>query len=115
MFRKLHRVFRILRYRKTWEESLDTELRSHIEMRAADLRLSGLPDEVALRQARMELGSSERYKEEVRTSAGIHWLDDLRQDSTYAVRGLWKSPGFALTAIISVALGVGANTVVFSV
>src|SRR5215471_1518261 len=115
MFGKFRRVCRILRHRKTWEESLDAELRSHIEMRAADLRLSGLPDEVALRQARMELGSSERYKEEVRTSAGIHWLDDLRQDSIYAVRGLWKSPGFALTAIISVALGVGANTVVFSV
>src|SRR5215471_17877424 len=105
MFGKLRRVFRILRHRKTWEESLDAELRSHIEMRAADLRLSGLTDEVALRQARIELGSSERYKEEVRTSAGIHWLDDLRQDlrqdSIYAVRGLWKSPGFALTAIIS--------------
>jgi predicted permease len=115
MFGRLRRVFRILRHRKIWEQNLDAELRSHIEMRAADLRMRGLPDDAALRQARIELGSSERYKEEVRTSAGIHWLDDLRQDSIYALRVLRKSPGFALTAIISVALGVGANTVVFSV
>jgi hypothetical protein len=101
--------------RDRFEDGLDAELRHHIELRTADLIRSGLSPEAAERQARLELGSRERYKDEARAAFGLRWLDDLGHDLRYAARVLWRSPGFALTAILSMALGVGANTVVFSI
>jgi hypothetical protein len=83
-------------------------------MRTADLIRSGLPRDAADRQARIEFGSQQRYTEEARTAFGLRWLDDARQDAVYAFRTLRRSPGFAVTAVVSMALGVGANTVVFS-
>jgi predicted permease len=101
--------------RDQWEDNLDAELRHHVELRAADLVRGGMTEEVAARQARIELGSQERYKDETRAAFGLRWLDDLRYDARFGVRALLRSPGFALTAIVSMALGVGANTVVFSI
>ncbi len=111
----IRRTVRALFRRDRFEDGLDAELRHHIELRAADLERSGLSPADAARQARLELGSRERYKDEARAAFGLRWLDDLRHDLRYALRVLWRSPGFALTAIFSMALGVGANTVVFSI
>jgi hypothetical protein len=96
-------------------QDTDAELGHHIELRAADLERSGLAPADAARQARLELGSRERYKDEARAAFGLRWLDDLRADALYALRILRRSPGFTATAVLSMALGVGANTIVFSV
>jgi predicted permease len=111
----IRKTLRALLRRDQFEDGLDAELRHHIELRTADLVRSGLSPDAAQRQARLELGSRERYKDEARTAFGLRWLDDLQHDARYALRSLRRSPGFAITAILSMALGVGANTIVFSV
>jgi predicted permease len=112
---RIRATWRAVLRREKWEQDLQDELRSHVDLRADDLMRSGLPKQAAERQAQLELGSRARYKDETRAAFGLRWLDELRQDARYTVRSLSRSPGFTLTAILSVALGVGANTVVFSV
>lgn len=94
---------------------LDEELLSHIEHRADDLERSGLSRAEAERQARVEFGARERFKEDSYTALGGSVLEGIWQDVRLAVRVLRKSPSFVLAAVSSLALAIGANAVVFSV
>ena len=90
------------------------ELRAHLELRVDALMASGIEPEEARRRARVEFGPVEAYKDRIRDTRRLTWLDDLRQDVRHAMRSFGRTPGFTAVAVLTLAVGIGANTAIFS-
>ncbi len=114
MMRDLAIRLRSLFRRGAVEAEMDDELRFHLERQTDKYVAAGLPREEAARRARIELGGLEQVREQYRDARGVRFLESLLQDAGFGLRLLRKPPGFTMVALLTLGLGVGANTAIFT-
>ena len=113
--KELWRRLRYLTSRSHFQSELGDEMQFHIDCRAAEFEEAGVAHEEALLRARREFGSQMRVADNTHGVWQFRWLEDLSSDLRHAARALRRNPAFALTAIFCLALGIGANTTIFSI
>jgi putative ABC transport system permease protein len=110
----IHRLSKLFSRTRVRQE-LDEEIRFHLEHEIHKNILAGMDEVEAVRQAHIDFGGVENIREQVSEESGVRWLEDFMQDVRYGLRGLRKAPVFTAAALISLGVGIGANTAAFSV
>jgi hypothetical protein len=101
--------------RRKLESEMETEMRFHMESYAAELVRKGMSRQEAMRAARIEFGGIESHKDAMRAAVGIRWWGELGSDLRHGWRQFYKNSAFSAVAVLTLALGVGANTAIFSI